>query len=68
MSVISFHRFLISVAILFCLVFAAWALVTAGGRAGLSALGIGFLTGGALLAYYLANLERFLGKEHSRRE
>ncbi|MCG8469209.1 MAG: hypothetical protein MJB57_13550 [Gemmatimonadetes bacterium] len=63
MSVIGFHRFLISTAIVFCAVFAAWEFraFTSGGSFGALALGIGFAVAAAGLAYYLAHLTRFLG-------
>lgn len=61
---ITFHRVLIGTAILFCLGFAAWAGVTyrAGGGGVLLAMAIGFGAGGLALVYYLAHLNRFLGR------
>lgn len=59
---IYFHRFLIGTAILFCVGFAAWAMVayrTAGATSEL-VLAIFFVAGGGALAYYLKNLDRFL--------
>jgi hypothetical protein len=61
---IAFHRFLIGTAILFCAVFAVWAIVafrSEGGTLPL-VLGIAFALAAAGLAYYLKNLRRFLGR------
>jgi hypothetical protein len=59
---IPFHRFLIGTAICFCVGFAAWEF--AGYRStaseGALALAILFACAGALLGYYLKNLDRFL--------
>ena len=68
MSIIGFHKFLISTAIVFCAGFAAWEMrgFASGGNVGALALGIGFALAAAGLAYYLANLARFLGGEASR--
>jgi hypothetical protein len=59
---IIFHRFLIGTAICFCAGFAAWAF--AGYRSTASVaeltLAILFLCAGALLTYYLKNLDCFL--------
>jgi uncharacterized membrane protein YdjX (TVP38/TMEM64 family) len=59
---IPFHRFLIGTAICFCLGFAAWAF--AGYRSSNSVtelmLALVFACAGALLGYYLKNLDRFL--------
>jgi hypothetical protein len=59
---ILFHRFLIATAICFCLGFAAWEL--AGYRSTEStaalALAVVFACAGAVLAYYLKHLDRFL--------
>ncbi len=64
MSIIGFHRFLISVAILFCGAFAGWTFVRYAGGAGTGAAVLGavftLLTVG--LAYYLKNLARFLAR------
>jgi len=59
---IPFHRFLIGVAICFCLGFAAWAFAAyrSTASAGQLVLAIVFATGGVLLGYYLKNLNRFL--------
>lgn len=65
MSIIGFHRFLIATAILFCAIFAAWEfrLFSSGGSLGALAIGVVFALAAAGLAYYLANLARFLNKE-----
>ena len=62
MSIIGFHRFLIATAIVFCAVFAAWEfrIFSASGAIGALAVGIVFALAAAALAYYLANLARFL--------
>lgn len=59
---IPFHRFLISTAILFCVVFAAWTFVAyrASGSAADLAFAVGFAVAGVGLGYYLKNLNRFL--------
>lgn len=63
MSLVAFHRFLISAGILFCLAFAAWEVraVTAGGGALSIALAITFFVLGIGLIVYLRRLNRFLG-------
>ncbi|MGH7718079.1 MAG: hypothetical protein ACREON_04450 [Gemmatimonadaceae bacterium] len=61
---ISFHRFLIATAILFCVLFAVWSAVAyqrAGGT-GTLVLAIAFAGAALALAYYLKNLKRFLGR------
>lgn len=62
MSIISFHRFLISMAILFCGSFAGWEFVRyARGEGWFAlALGITFAILAVGLLYYLVNLQRFL--------
>ena len=65
MSLISFHRFLIGSAIVFCLGFAAWELThffVVGGT-GTLVLGLVFVVFGVLLSVYLKNLRQFLGQE-----
>lgn len=59
---IPFHRLLIATAILFCIGFGVWALVSyrATGGALQLALGIIFVIAGLALGYYLKNLNRFL--------
>jgi drug/metabolite transporter (DMT)-like permease len=63
MSLISFHRFLIATAIIFCFGYAIWELMTwwAGGEIGALTLGGTFIALGGFLTYYLARLRRFLG-------
>jgi hypothetical protein len=59
---IPFHRFLIGTAICFCLGFAAWSFIAFRSTASERdlALAILFTLAGALLGYYLKNLDRFL--------
>jgi uncharacterized membrane protein YadS len=59
---ILFHRFLIGTAICFCLGFAAWAFADyrATASAGELTLALLFTCAGAILGYYLKNLDRFL--------
>jgi hypothetical protein len=59
---IIFHRFLIGTAILFCLGFAAWAFAGYRAHAGAGELTLAllFACAGAILGYYLKNLDRFL--------
>lgn len=68
MSLVGFHRVLIACAILFCLwVGLRWA--TAFTRSGASldlVLAIGFGAAAVGLAWYLARLKRFLGREPGR--
>lgn len=61
MSIIGFHRGLISAAVLFCLGYGLWELVGAG--TGSSVVGATFLLLAAGLGYYLLRLNRFLGYE-----
>lgn len=70
MSIVGFHRFLIGTAILFCGLFAAWEYAAyAGSGGGLSlALGILFTVLAVGLVWYLANLDRFLDRERSRKK
>ena len=58
---IIFHRFLIGTAIVFCLGFAAWMLLSSrdGGLLPV-VLSISFAVAGGGLGYYLKNLDRFL--------
>ena len=66
MSLVSFHRFLIATAILFCLGFGAWEVRSwVLGDAGAGALVLGALFGvlGAGLAVYLARLRSILKLE-----
>ncbi len=59
---IAFHRVLIATAIVFCIVFAVWSLLTwnVTGNVVLLILAITFLAAGGALGYYLAHLRRFL--------
>jgi len=58
---IIFHRFLIGTAIVFCLGFAAWTLMSFRDGSVLSlVLGVSFALAGVGLGYYLKNLDRFL--------
>ena len=59
---IIFHRFLIGTAICFCLGFAAWAFAAYRATAsnGELTLALLFACAGAILGYYLKNLDRFL--------
>lgn len=68
-GLILFHRLLIGTAIVFCFLFAGWmgAQYRELGGAGRLALAAGFAVAAALLAYYLANLPRFLGRNAGRR-
>ena len=61
---ITFHRFLIGTAILFCAVFAAWAWVAfrRDGGVGNLVLAVAFAMAALALGYYLKNLKRFLGR------
>ncbi|MBI4502202.1 MAG: hypothetical protein HY700_13705 [Gemmatimonadetes bacterium] len=61
---IAFHRFLIGTAIIFCAVFAIWAIVAYRADGGVLplVLGVTFALAGAGLGYYLKNLRRFLGR------
>jgi hypothetical protein len=63
-GLITFHRFLIGAAIVFCLLFAGWmgAQYRDLGGAGRLALAAGFAVAAVVLGYYLANLRRFLGR------
>ena len=63
MSLVSFHRFLIVTAIVFCLGYGAWELSAAADRAGGSVQGTVFIVLGLGLAVYLRHLGRFLGYE-----
>lgn len=62
MSIITFHRFLITTAILFCGVFAGWEFVrySRGGGTLELTLGVTFTVLALALVYYLINLRRFL--------
>ncbi len=68
MSLIGFHKFLISTAILFCAAFGAWQISVYASQGGWPnlLLGIAFLAATPALVYYLVNLERFLDRKRSR--
>lgn len=64
MSIVGFHRVLISCGILFCFLFGLWsgaAWSEEGGALDL-ALAAVFLLAAAALSWYLARLDRFLGR------
>ncbi|MCH7530351.1 MAG: hypothetical protein IIB36_01145 [Gemmatimonadetes bacterium] len=61
MSLVHFHRFLITTAIVFCLGYGAWELNAAADRAGGFIQGTVFIVLGLALAVYLRHLGRFLG-------
>lgn len=64
MSIITFHRFLITTAILFCGMFAGWEFLRysrEGGALELT-LGVTFTLLAIALVYYLVNLRRFLDR------
>ena len=65
MSLLSFHRWLIAAAIVFCLGYGGWELFRLGqpGPGGSVAMGTIFIVLGLGLAYYLLRLNRFLGYE-----
>jgi hypothetical protein len=64
MSLIPFHRGLISAAIVFCFGYAAWEIVGYSRGGGVFPLiGLVFVVLGIGLVYYLARLNRFLGYE-----
>jgi len=67
MSIIGFHKVLISVAILFCLGFSFWQGARYAEAGGGSSLVLSLVFGGltAALVYYLLHLRRFLGREES---
>ncbi|HCR04340.1 MAG TPA: hypothetical protein DIU18_04065 [Gemmatimonadetes bacterium] len=69
MSLISFHRFLIATAIVFCFGFAIWELMTwwASGELGALMLGGTFIALGGVLTFYLVRLRRFLGADTDSR-
>jgi hypothetical protein len=68
MSLISFHRFLIVTAIVFCLGFGLWEFnsIGSGGGTGAVILGSVFTLLGIGLSVYLRQLARFLGYEDDR--
>lgn len=64
MSIITFHRFLIATAILFCGVFAGWEFLRYSREGGVLelTLGVTFTLLALALIYYLVNLRRFLDR------
>jgi hypothetical protein len=69
MSLLSFHRFLISAGIVFCLGFAIWEfwIWTDSRQTGALLLALLFLLLGGVLAFYLRKLLHFLGYEREGR-
>ena len=61
MSLVSFHRFLIATAIVFCLGYGAWELNRATEAGGGFIQGTVFIVLGLALVAYLRQLARFLG-------
>ncbi len=61
MSLVSFHRFLIVTAIVFCFGYGAWELNGAAGAGGGFVQGTVFIVLGVALAVYLRHIARFLG-------
>ncbi len=59
---IGFHRFLISAAIIFCIMIAVWLVTATGGDVGLgrTILAMSFGAAALGLGYYLRHLNRFL--------
>ncbi len=69
MSLIPFHRGLISAAIVFCFGYGVWEIATpASDGGGSGVIAIVFIGLGFGLIYYLARLNRFLGYESEDRE
>lgn len=70
MSLINFHRLLITSAIVFCYGFAGWELLAYSRGGGTAALliGIAFAVGGVLLTVYLVHLRRVLRLPDGDRE
>lgn len=64
MSLVAFHKVLITTAILFCAAFSAWQLrdYTRGGGWLNLVVALGFAVGTLGLALYLSRLEDFLGR------
>ena len=65
MSLLTFHRFLIATAIVFCFGYGIWELMTwwVGRASGALLLGLTFFALGGGLVYYLARLRHFLGDD-----
>lgn len=70
MSLISFHRLLIAIAILFCLGYGAWELIAYFRGSGVRSLLLALIFAGAgiALGYYLRHLTRFLNLPPDRGE
>lgn len=68
MSLVAFHKLLIGSAVLFCAGFGLWqAVAYLQGAGGVSlAVAAAFLVAALALGYYLARLDRFLGREGDR--
>jgi uncharacterized membrane protein len=67
MSLVSFHKVLITTAILFCAGYAAWEINRySNDGSGSLILGVVFGVIAVLLAFYLAHLRRFLGDQKPR--
>lgn len=62
---IAFHRFLISAAIVFCVVLGIWLFGSfrAGGNVLTLVLGVAFVGAAIMLGYYLRHLNRFLHRQ-----
>lgn len=65
MSIVGFHRVLISCAVLFCLLFGLWSGLAWRRDGGVLelAFGVVFLLAAAGLGWYLIHLDRFLGRQ-----
>lgn len=65
MSLVAFHRLLITAGIVFCFGFGVWEVRSwmRTGQVGALIIGMGFVLLGAALAAYLRRLPRFLGTD-----
>lgn len=70
MSLIAFHRFLITAGIIFCFGFAIWELRAwvSNDEAGALVIAMGFVLLGAGLVFYLRRLNRILGLDRGNGE